>query len=86
VNLWLLLDPRWSSFRWMFQAQLFSLVFLVAALAIGGGALNWSRPSAPLLVGGLVASLAAYAAFYAYCERGTRRAGAGLPRGADARP
>ncbi|MFD3444106.1 hypothetical protein ACFDTO_05840 [Microbacteriaceae bacterium 4G12] len=86
VNLWLLLDPRWSSFRWMFQAQLFSLMFLVAALAIGGGALDWSRPSAPLLVGGLVASLAAYAAFYAYCERGTRRARAGLPHGADARP
>ena len=86
VNLWLLLDSRWSSFRWMFQAQLFSLVFLVSALAIGGGAIDWSRPSAPLLVGGLIASLVAYGAFYAYCERGTRRAEVGLPRGASTRP
>lgn len=86
VNLWLLLDHRWTSFRWMFQAQLFSLVFLISALVIGGGALNWSRPSTPLLIGGLVASLTAYAAFYAYCERETRRGSTTLPGVEAARP
>jgi hypothetical protein len=86
VNLWLLFDSRWSSFRWMFQAQLFSLVFLVSALVIGGSVLDWSRLSAALLVGGLVASLVAYAAFYAYCERETRRHRSGLPGVAAARP
>jgi len=70
----------------MFQAQLFSLVFLVSALGIGGSALDWSRPSTALLVAGLLASLAAYAAFYAYCERGTRRSGAGLRDSAAVRP
>jgi hypothetical protein len=79
VNLWLLLDARWTSFRWMFQAQLFSLVFLISALVIGGSALDWSRPSTPLLIGGLVASLVAYATFYAYCDRETRRRRATLP-------
>jgi hypothetical protein len=86
VNLWLLLDARWSSFRWMFQAQLFSLVFLLSALVLGGSALNWSRPSAAVLVCGLVASLVAYAAFYAFCERETRRPRRGLPGVAPARP
>jgi hypothetical protein len=86
VNLWLLVDSRWSSFRCIFQAQLFSLVFLLSALVIGGSALDWSRPSTALLVAGLLASFAAYAAFYAYCERGTRRSRAGLRGSATVRP
>lgn len=69
VNMWLLRDARWSAFRGVFQAQLFSLVFILGALAIARSDLQWSRPATPLVVGGLSLSLIAYAAFYAYCER-----------------
>ncbi|BDZ46054.1 hypothetical protein [Naasia aerilata] len=76
VNLWLLADDRWSAFRTMFQAQLVSLVFLCGALALaGGGALDWSRPVAPAFVALICGSLIGYAAFYAWCEWGRRRAG-----------
>ncbi|MET0843272.1 MAG: hypothetical protein ABWY23_05450, partial [Mycetocola sp.] len=32
VHLWLLLDSRWSAFKWIFQAQLVSLLFLDLAV------------------------------------------------------
>lgn len=69
VNIWLLTDSRWSAFRYLFQAQLVSLVFIIAALAIAQGDLEWGRFSAPLVVGGLVLSLVGYASVYVYCER-----------------
>lgn len=72
VNLWLLRDGRWSSFRWMFQAQLISLVFITAALLFAWNQMEWSRPSAPLFVCGIVASFVVYAVFYAYNERQLR--------------
>lgn len=72
VNLWLLRDGRWSSFRWMFQAQLVSLVFISAALLLAWNNIAWSRPSAPLFVGGILASLVLYAVFYGYNERKLR--------------
>ncbi|HYI32150.1 MAG TPA: hypothetical protein VEX88_01670 [Glaciibacter sp.] len=72
VNLWLLRDGRWSSFRWMFQAQLVSLVFISAALLLAWNNIAWSRPSAPLFVSGILASLVLYAVFYGYNERKLR--------------
>lgn len=75
VNLWLLGDGRWSAFRWMFQAQLVSLVFIIAALLFAWNDLDWSRPSAGLFVGGILASFVLYAAFYAYNETRFRAQG-----------
>ena len=76
VNLWMLRDARWSAFRWVFQAQIASLVFLIGALILARNDLDPSRPVTPVVVGGLVFSLVAYAAFYDWCERGVRRASA----------
>ncbi|MGD8168773.1 hypothetical protein ACEXOS_021280 [Herbiconiux sp. P16] len=73
VNVWLFVDARWSAFRSVVQAELISLVFIVAALLIRWNDLLWERPSAPLFFGGIVVSLLAYAAFYAYCEWRLRR-------------
>jgi hypothetical protein len=69
VGIWLLGDARWSSFRWVFQAQVFSLVFIVLALVLSRSDLDWSRPVTPVLVGGLVFSLVAYVAFSVWCDR-----------------
>jgi hypothetical protein len=73
VNVWLFVDSRWSAFRSVVQAELISLVFIVAALLIRWNDLLWERPSAPLFFVGIVVSLLAYAAFYAYCEGRLRR-------------
>jgi len=78
VNLWMLGDARWSAFRQIFQAQLLALALMLLALALRGGELLWSRPSAPLFVGGLTVSLVAYAALYGWAE--ARRRSAQLPR------
>jgi hypothetical protein len=75
VNVWLLIDSRWTAFRWVVQAELVSLVFVTASLGFRWGDLLWSRPAAPIFVCGIVVSLLAYAAFYAYCELRMRRAG-----------
>ncbi len=69
VNLWLFFDERWSAFRWIHQAQLFSLSFIALALVFARGDLQWSRPAAPLFVTGIVLSLLGYAAFYWWCDR-----------------
>ena len=72
VNVWMLWDARWSAFRWVFQAQLASLVFIVAALALRRDDLLWERPSAALFVGGMIFSLVAYAGFYIWCDARAR--------------
>ena len=72
VNVWMLWDARWSAFRWVFQAQLASLVFIVAALGIRHDDLLWERPSTALFVGGMIFSLVAYAAFYVWCDARAR--------------
>ena len=69
VNLWLLRDARWSAFRQIFQAQLVSLGCIVLALVIARADLVGPRHVVAVLIVGLVGSLAAYLAFYAYCER-----------------
>jgi len=69
VNLWMLGDARWSAFRQIFQAQLVALALMLLALLLRGGELLWSRPSAALLVWGLVGSFIVYAALYVWAER-----------------
>lgn len=71
VNVWMLRDARWSSFRMVFQAQIVSLAFILLALLLRRDDLV--GPSAPLVVAGLCLSFAAYVTFYAYCERRRRR-------------
>jgi hypothetical protein len=69
VNLWMLADARWSSFRLIVQAELVSLAAIVGALVAARADLLWARPVTTLLVVGLVFSLLAFAAFWVYCER-----------------
>jgi hypothetical protein len=73
VNLGMLVDARWSSFRILFQAQLVSLVFILATIAIANSDLRFDRPSAPALVIGLIGSFVGYLLFYLWCERSTKR-------------
>jgi hypothetical protein len=74
VNLWLLGDARWSAFRAIFQAQIVSLVFIVLALVIARADLLGPRPVVAAFIIGIVLSLVAFLAFYAYCERRSREA------------
>ncbi|MEG9248468.1 hypothetical protein V6S67_10255 [Arthrobacter sp. Soc17.1.1.1] len=69
VNLALLVDPRWSAFRTVFQAQLFSLVFIIGALILSRGDFDQGSPGAIAFQSGIAVSVVAYAALYAYCER-----------------
>lgn len=73
VNIWMLFDARWSSYRILFSAEIVALVFIVGALALGHGDLAWEHPSTPVIVAGFVVSLLAFAAFSLFCERQYRR-------------
>jgi hypothetical protein len=70
VNVWMIRDGRWSSFRKIFQAQILSLVFILLALLLDRGALT--GPSAIPVVTGLVVSFVAYVTLYGFCERRRR--------------
>ncbi|WP_246854156.1 hypothetical protein [Naasia sp. SYSU D00057] len=69
VNLWLLVDARWTAFRWMLQAELASLVFMVGAVLFAGGDLRWDRPLAPIFVALILGALVVYLAVYVWAER-----------------
>jgi len=69
VNVWLLVDARWSAFRWIFQAQIVSLAAIAAAILVRLGDIAWQRPAGAAFVIGIGVSLAVFAAFYLYCER-----------------
>jgi hypothetical protein len=87
VNVWMLFDARWSAFRWVFQAELACLSFIVLALAIRFVDLEWERPAAWLVTSGLAASLVAFGVLYSWLDR---RGAPGRPRpgrpGAATRP
>ncbi|OLT53281.1 hypothetical protein BJF88_12505 [Cellulosimicrobium sp. CUA-896] len=72
VDLWLLVDDRWTSFRWMFQAQLASLALINAAWIVERDDLLWDRPLAWLFAGGVAGALVVYAALYLWGERALR--------------
>lgn len=82
VNLWLVVDERWSAFRGILQAQIVSLVFIAGALIIAGGALDWTRPTAAAFVAVIAASLIVYLAVYFVCERRRHPVSRAEPRGA----
>jgi uncharacterized integral membrane protein len=69
VNIWMLWDSRWSAFRWVFQAQLVSLAFIVIAIVVQSGSIEWTRPSAWLFAVGIAASAAVYLTFHLSLER-----------------
>jgi hypothetical protein len=69
VNLGLLVDPRWSAFRTVFQAQLFSLIFIISALAVSRDNFVQASPGAVAFQGGIALSVVAYSVLYAHCER-----------------
>ncbi|WP_245884727.1 hypothetical protein [Glaciihabitans tibetensis] len=69
VNAWMLVDDRWTSFKWMMQAQLVSLAFIVLALLLSGSDLRGERIASPLFVGMIGAAVIGYAWLYVYCER-----------------
>ncbi|MET0713323.1 MAG: hypothetical protein ABWY57_00290 [Mycetocola sp.] len=73
VHVWLLVDSRWTAFRWIFQAQLVSLVFLNLAVLLCRDQLLWQNPVTVPVVGTLVLALVAYAWLYLFCERRARR-------------
>lgn len=72
VNVWLLIDSRWSAFRGIFQAQLVSLAFVLLALVFARDDLEWSRVLTPAIVGGFVLSAMVYVAFYVANEVAAR--------------
>jgi uncharacterized integral membrane protein len=72
VDAWLLADDRWTSFRWMFQAQLASLVLINTAWFVERDHLLWDRPLAWLFAGGVAGALVVYVVLYAWCERAAR--------------
>ena len=75
VNVWLLVDARWTAFRWMMQAELASLAFMLGALLFAGGDLHWERPMAPLFVATILGALVVYVAVYVWAERRQRSVG-----------
>lgn len=79
VNIWMLRDRRWSSFRLLFQAQLVSLAAMLFGLAIRGGDLAWERPAAWIFVVGIVASAGAYGLFVGLMEERSRLAPSARP-------
>ncbi len=75
VNLGMVRDDRWSSFRILFQAQLISLVAIAASVVAAWGDLRWDRPATPFFLALVAAALVGYAAFTVWCELATRRGG-----------
>jgi len=68
VNVWMLWDRRWSSFRTLFQAQLVSLAAMLFGLVLRGGDLAWERPAAWAFIVGIVVSAGVYALFVGLME------------------
>ncbi|MBG6237885.1 hypothetical protein IWX78_000840 [Mycetocola sp. CAN_C7] len=73
VNLWMLVDGRWSAFRVLFQAQLISLIALNLTLLLCREQLVWANAVTLPVVVALAASLVAYAGVYLAGERRARR-------------
>lgn len=73
VHVWLLLDARWSAFRWIFQAQFVSLVFLNLAILLCRDQLQWQNPVTMPVVASLALAPVAYAWLYLFCELRIRR-------------
>lgn len=62
VGLGMLRESRWSAFRILFQAQLFSLAAIVASLLVARDDLLWDRPAAYGFVALVLAAAGGYGA------------------------
>jgi len=69
VNIWMLVDARWSAFRAIVQAEIVSLCFIAVAVAVARADLDQTHAAAPAFVVGIAVSLVAFVGFYAWCER-----------------
>jgi hypothetical protein len=79
VNVALLWDSRWSSFRILFQAQLISLVAIAASLIAGRDDLLWDRPMTPAFIALVATALVTYLGFTLWCESRMLQAAASVP-------
>ncbi|MET0932178.1 MAG: hypothetical protein ABWX56_00580 [Mycetocola sp.] len=73
VHIWLLVDSRWSAFRWIFQAQMVSLVLLNLAVVLCRDQLLWENAVTLPVIATLAVSLVGYVLLYLYCDRRARR-------------
>lgn len=69
INLLMLVDPRWTAFRWVFQAELVTLAFIVIAFVVGFNDLYWNRPSTWIVTIGITAMLIACVSLFAWLDR-----------------
>ncbi|MDF2049525.1 hypothetical protein [Arthrobacter sp. Cr_A7] len=76
VNAPMVVDRRWSSYRVLFAAQLVSLVFILASVAVGSSDVHWERPAAWAFVTLVLLALVSYGALTLWAELRLRRAGA----------
>jgi hypothetical protein len=76
VNAPMVVDRRWSSYRILFAAQLVSLVFILASVAVGSSDVHWERPAAWAFVTLVLLALVSYGALTVWAELRLRRAGA----------
>ncbi|PJJ72144.1 hypothetical protein CLV46_1708 [Diaminobutyricimonas aerilata] len=74
VDVLLLRDGRWSSFRTIFGAQLVSIAAISVCLLARGGDLYWDRVAAPAFVAALAAAAIAYATLMIAMTRRRNRA------------
>ena len=73
VNVWMLLDGRWSAFKWIVQAELVCMVFLNIAIVLCRDQLDWRNAVTIPVVVVLAASLLFFAWLYVDGERRARR-------------
>lgn len=76
VDVLFLVESRWSAFQRVIEAQVASLVFIIAALVICRHDLEWSSPAAWLFSGSLVVALLVYAALLVVASARMRRSAA----------
>jgi hypothetical protein len=85
INAPMVLDRRWSSYRVLYIAQVVSLLFVLAAIALSRADVHWERPAAWAFVALLVLALVSYGSLAAWAELRTRHAGAASNRVYDTR-
>lgn len=73
VNVAMIADRRWSSYRALYAAQLVSLAFLLFAVVVRREDIHWERPAAWGFVALLVMALGLYGGFAAWAESTMRR-------------
>jgi hypothetical protein len=79
VNAPMVVDRRWSSYRVLFAAQLVSIVFILAAVAVRSADMHWERPAAWAFVTLLMLALVSYGALTLWAE--LRRSSTSAPAG-----